>query len=86
MLHRAKVILSEEPKELGGDRTRTIDLNWPKGYFIPYDIMWKEFRRGGCSCHSSCGAQECMGHWWGAGEQLLVHHLLHTLLYIYIKL
>jgi len=30
-------------KELGGDRIRTVDLNWPKGYSIPYDIMWKEF-------------------------------------------
>ena len=25
--------------ELRGDRTRTADLNWPKGYSIPYDIM-----------------------------------------------
>jgi len=25
-----------EHKELGGDRTRTADLNWMKGYSIPY--------------------------------------------------
>ena len=24
-------------KELGGDRTRTTDLNWSKRYSIPYD-------------------------------------------------
>jgi len=26
-------------EELGADRTRTTDLNRPKGYSIPYDIM-----------------------------------------------
>ena len=41
--HRAKAILSEGPKELGGNRVRTTDLNWPKRYSIPYDIMQKEF-------------------------------------------
>lgn len=30
-------------KELGGDRIWIVDLNWPKEYSIPYDIMWKEF-------------------------------------------
>ena len=40
---RAKAILSKGPKELEGNRIRTADLNWPKGYFIPYGIMQKEF-------------------------------------------
>jgi len=29
----------EKPRELGGDRTRTADLNWPKGYSVIYKIM-----------------------------------------------
>jgi len=41
--YRAKAILSEGLKELGGNRIRTAGLNWPKGYSIPYDIMWEEF-------------------------------------------
>jgi len=30
-----------EHRELGWDRTTTANLNWPKGYSIPYSIMWK---------------------------------------------
>ena len=40
---RAKAILSEGPKELKRNGIRTVELNWPKGYFMSYDIMWKEF-------------------------------------------
>ena len=29
-------------KDLGEDRIRTADLNWPRGYSIPYDIIKKE--------------------------------------------
>jgi len=33
-------------KETGGrerhNKIRTTDLNWPKGYSIPYDMMWKK--------------------------------------------
>jgi len=36
-----------EPKpfavKLRGNRIMTGNLNWPKGYSIPYDIMQKEF-------------------------------------------
>ena len=32
----------EGHKELGGDRTRTADLNWPKAYSVIYKIMWKK--------------------------------------------
>ena len=32
-------------KELGGDRTRTADLNWPKGYSILCDIMWEKKKK-----------------------------------------
>ena len=30
-----------EQKELGGDRTGTADLNWPKGYPIPFGTRRK---------------------------------------------
>jgi len=43
LLYRAKAILSKRPKELGGNRIRTADLKWTKGYSIPYAIMKKEF-------------------------------------------
>ena len=43
VLNRAKAILSKGPKLLGGNRGRTADLNWAKGYSISYDIMQKEF-------------------------------------------
>ena len=43
MLYRAKAIHSEGHKEVGGNRIRTADLNWPKQYFVPYDIMWKDW-------------------------------------------
>jgi len=29
-------------KELGEGRNKTADLNWPRGYSIPYDIIKKE--------------------------------------------
>ena len=46
--------LLRRPKELGGDKMKTADLNWPKGCSIPYDIMWKESFEGGESLsHSS---------------------------------
>jgi len=43
MLYRAKTIHSKGPKELGRNCMRTADLNWPKGYPIPYDMKRKEF-------------------------------------------
>ena len=46
MLHTARAIHSEGPKELGGSRIRTADLKWPKGYSLPYDIKQNEFLRG----------------------------------------
>lgn len=33
-------------KELGGDRTRTADLNWPRGCPTPYGVMWN-YETGG---------------------------------------
>ena len=42
VLCRAKAILSEGLKKLGGNRIRTHDLSWLKEYSIPYDIMQKQ--------------------------------------------
>lgn len=39
MLYRDKAILNKGLKELGGNRMRTADLNWTKGYSMPYDII-----------------------------------------------
>lgn len=41
-------------KEMGGDRTRKADSNWPKGYVIPYVIM--------LNCNSGVKMKE----WWDA--------------------
>ena len=46
MLYRAKAIHSRGPKEVGGNRIRTADLNQLKGDPISYGIMWKVFKAG----------------------------------------
>jgi len=43
VLNRAKAVHSKGPKELQGNRIGTVDLNWPKGYSIPYVVVQKEF-------------------------------------------
>jgi len=43
MLSRAEAIPREAPKELGGNRIRTVDFNWPKGHSMSYDIVQEEF-------------------------------------------
>ena len=70
---------------LGGDRIRTADLNWPKGYSIPYDITWKESSEGsGSSSRSLLLTEGLAQHQSVGGEQLLVYRLLYTLIFIYI--
>ena len=76
MLYGAKAIHSKGPKDLGRNRIKTADLNWPEGYFISYGIMWKEFSRGWKFISLSL---LLLGAW--GGEQLLVH-FLYTLTYI----
>ena len=34
-------------KELEGDRTKTVDLNWPRVYTIPYDVTWRNYKTKG---------------------------------------
>ena len=74
LLYRAKAICSKGPKELGGNRIRTADLNWPKGYSRPHDIVQNEFEGDG----SSSGLFPCLWASWASvegGKQLLIHHL-----------
>ena len=47
-------------KDPGGDRPRTADLNWPKGYSTPYDSMWKESLR----FFSTAQGLASLGGWW----------------------
>ena len=66
-----------------GNRIRTADLNWPKWYSIPYDIMWKEFCGMGTEFISpSSTALGLARHQLGHCEQLLMHHLLYTHIYL----
>jgi len=46
--------------ELGGERARTTDLNRPKSYSIPYDIMWKNYETE----RSLPGGLLLLRHWW----------------------
>lgn len=59
-------------EQLGGDRTRTDDLNWPNRYFIPYDILQKESLKNPWVC----GVQ--LGDWLGNGQQVGSNYLCIT--------
>lgn len=64
MLYRIKVIFSEGAKELGGNRIRTVDLNWPERYSIIYDITRKKsFEGNGSSSGSLPLLLGLDGHW-----------------------
>ena len=78
--------LQQRAQEAGGSRVRTADLDWPKGHSIPYSIMWKEFWRGWECISLSSAAWGLAGHWLGGGEQLLVHHLLYTFIFLFSTL
>jgi len=84
VLYRAKAILSEGPKELRGNRIRTADLNWPKGYSVAHGSTWKEFWREREFLRLSAAAKGLAGHQLGSGEQSLVCHLLYAFVYIHI--
>lgn len=84
MLYRVKAILSKVPKEPGGNRIRRADLNCPKGYSIPYDVM-QMFGIRWDSLGSLLLFKELAGHRTGGDEKLLVHHLLNTYMYIYLS-
>lgn len=49
-------------KELGGNRTRTAALNWPKGYSVPYGIMQKQLEKRELVRVGSC----CLGTGWAS--------------------
>ena len=56
-----------EHKELGEDRSRIADLNWPKGYSISYGTMWKHYKTEGSwlgGRHYSRTGWAFVGMWW----------------------
>lgn len=67
-------------KKLGRDTARAADPNWPKGYYIPYDIIlntnWEQL---------AGGRQSPLRDGLGIGQQLhcasLVFHNLLLLLF-----
>lgn len=68
-------------RELRGNRARTADLSWPKGYRIQYDIILNNKTRVALAGVSS-------GNWLDSSRWMVsscvVHHLFYiVLLYIY---
>lgn len=55
--HCTEPRLSKGSKKLEGNRIRTSDLNWSRGYSIPYGIMQKNYKIE----RSSLGGQELSG-------------------------
>ena len=83
MLHTARAIHSEGPKELGGSRIRTADLKWPKGYSLPYDIKQNEFLRGWKFIFLLL-LEGLAGHLAGGGNCLCSASYIHSyIIYIY---
>jgi len=72
-----------EHKELGGDRTRTADLNWPKD--IPYHMAScrkkKTLKNLQELARQAAAAWEQAGHWSAGGKRLLAHHLVCKYVY-----
>lgn len=60
-------------KELRGDRTRTSELNWPKGYFMTYDIIWKNLG-------SWLGRGVLLKGWLDVHQLVVNNCTVHTLL------
>lgn len=76
------VLSWEGAQGAGWDWTRIADLNWPKGYYISYDIMPKKkhLKYGGELARKAAAAQGLAGHWSTCGEQLLLNHLFITII------
>lgn len=58
-----------DQKELGGDRIRTVDLNWSKAHSITFDIMQKNLKNQEVG-KGPAAAQRLAGHPLAGGEQL----------------
>ena len=80
---------------LGGNRTGTADLVWPKGYFIKIWHHAKEKKRKGKKKKKTLKNSGELVVWvaiaWGlpgyqptSGEELLVHLLVYICTYIYV--
>lgn len=65
-------------EELGADRARTTDLNRPKEYSIPYDIMWEKQLKTEVSW---LGGQPLFGEWLGIAQPVVGNCIVHHLIY-----
>lgn len=65
-------------EELGADRERTTDLNRPKEYSIPYDIMWEKQLKTEVSW---LGGQPLFGEWLGIAQPVVGNCIVHHLIY-----
>ena len=70
-------------KELGGDRTSTADLNWPKGYSILYDIMQRNLKMVKSWLGRQPLLRDCLTIGWWVVCNCFVHHLLCLYIYYY---
>ena len=52
----------------------TADVNWPKEYSVPYDIMQEKLENGGKVVGQAANAWRLAGHQLLGGEQSLLHH------------
>lgn len=66
-------------RNFGGDKTRTADPNFPKGYYIPYGFILNNnprwFADGGCTTRRHCSSN---------GKQLYCASLVFYILFIII--
>lgn len=70
---------------LGENRNRTAHLNWPRGYSILYDIMWKNYKSEGSSqggIHScSVTGWASVSGWW---EIVFLYNLFCLYIHIFV--
>lgn len=65
-------------QKLGGDRTKTGDPTWPKGYPIPYGIMLNHKTR-----ENLLGGLLLLADWLGNGQLVLSNYILHYLFHVF---
>lgn len=65
-------------QKLGGDRTKTGDPTWPKGYPILYGIMLNHKTRG-----NLLGGLLLLGDWLGISQLVLSNYILHYLFHVF---
>lgn len=61
---------------VGRAQNQTADMNWPKGYPVPHDVVQKKLENSWQLVGWAAAAWGLAGQPSAGGEQLLVHHLL----------